>query len=176
MRSKHRNVSSTVVGMAQREFLTYEDFGRATRELAQTIYESGFVQDIILSIARGGFFLGAGLGYALGVKNAFMMSVEYYTGVDERLEMPIVLPPVPNRIDLSGAVVLVADDVADSGHTLKMVMEFCAESVREVRSVVLYEKPQTVIIPDYSWKKTEQWIDFPWSYLGPVTASGGLAH
>ncbi len=168
--------SSTVVGVADHEFLSYEDFGRATRELAQIIHESQFTPDIILSIARGGFFLGAGLGYALGVKNAFMMSVEYYTGVDERLEMPIVLPPVPNRIDLSGAVVLVADDVADSGHTLKMVMDFCAESVREVRSAVLYEKPQTVIIPDYSWKKTDLWIDFPWSYLGPVTSNGGLAH
>ena len=59
-----------------RERLTYEDFGRATRELAQQICDSGYAPDIVLSIARGGFFLGAGLGYALGVKNAFMMSVE----------------------------------------------------------------------------------------------------
>ena len=120
--------------------------------------------------------MGAGLGYALGVKNAFMMSVEYYTGVDERLEMPIVLPPVPNKIDLSGTVVLVADDVADSGHTLKMMMDFCAESVREVRSAVLYEKPQSVIAPDYSWKKTDRWIEFPWSSEGPVTNIGAPAH
>jgi hypoxanthine phosphoribosyltransferase len=162
--------------MDSREVMTYEDFGRATRELARRIRDSGFVPDIVLSIARGGFFLGAGLGYALGVKNAFMMSVEYYTGVDERLEMPIVLPPVPNKIDLSGTVVLVADDVADSGHTLKMVMDFCAESVREVRSAVLYEKPQSVIAPDYSWKKTDRWIEFPWSSEGPVTNIGAPAH
>jgi hypothetical protein len=156
----------------EREILTYEDFGRATRELAHLIHESGFQPDIVLSIARGGFFLGAGLGYALGVKNAFMMSVEFYTGIDERLAMPVVLPPVPNKVDLSGAKVLIADDVADSGHTLKMVTDFCAESVREARSVVLYEKPQTVIIPDYSWKKTNRWIDFPWSCEGPVTDQG----
>ena len=150
--------------MAPRERLTYDDFGRATRELAQEICDSGFAPDIVLSIARGGFFLGAGLGYALGVKNAFIMSVEFYTGVNERLEMPVVLPPV-----------LIADDVADSGHTLKMVTEFCAETVHEVRSVVLYEKPETVIRPDYSWKKTDKWIDFPWSCDGPVTKNGGLA-
>lgn len=156
--------------------MSYEDFGRATRELAQQICDSGFEPDIVLSIARGGFFLGAGLGYALNVKNAFMMSVEFYTGVDERLEMPVVLPPVPSKVDLSGAVVLIADDVADSGHTLKMVMDFCGETVREARSVVLYEKPQTVIIPDYSWMKTDRWIDFPWSYQGPVTQGGGLNH
>ena len=162
--------------MNEREQLTYEDFGLATRELAQRISDSGFEPDIVLSIARGGFFLGAGLGYALGVKNAFMMSVEFYTGVDERLPMPVVLPPVPNKVDLSGAVVLIADDVADSGHTLKMVTDFCAESVREVRSVVLFEKPRSVIKPDYAWKQTDLWIDFPWSYLGPVTKKGGLDH
>src|SRR5487761_1981733 len=158
--------------MASRERLTYEDFGRATRELAQQICDSGFEPDIVLSIARGGFFLGAGLGYALGVKNAFMISVEFYTGIDERLEMPVVLPPMPNKVDLSGAVVLIADDVADSGHTLKLVTAFCAESVREVRSAVLYEKPQSVIVPNYSWKRTDRWIDFPWSYEGPVTKTG----
>lgn len=162
--------------MTERERLTYEEFGRATRELAQTICDSGFAPDIVLSIARGGFFLGAGLGYALGVKNAFMMSVEFYTGVDERLAMPVVLPPVPNKVDLSGAVVLIADDVADSGHTLKMVTEFCAGAVKEVRSAVLYEKPATAIHADYVWKRTERWIDFPWSCEGPVTSAGGLAH
>ncbi len=167
--------SSTVYGVSEREHLTYEDFGRATRELAQRICDSGFEPDIVLSIARGGFFLGAGLGYALGIKNAFMMSVEFYTGVDERLPMPVVLPPVPSKVDLSGAVVLIADDVADSGHTLKMVTDFCAETVREVRSVVLYEKPRSVVTPDYSWKRTDLWIDFPWSYEGPVTQRG-LAH
>ena len=87
----------------QREILTYEQFGIATRELAQTIADSGFQPDIILSIARGGFFLGAGLGYALGVKNSFTISVEFYTGIGERLPMPVVLPPVPNRIDVRGA-------------------------------------------------------------------------
>ena len=162
--------------MAPRERMTYDDFGRATRELAQRICDSGFSPDIVLSIARGGFFLGAGLGYALGVKNAFMMSVEFYTGVDERLEMPVVLPPVPSKVDLSGAVVLIADDVADSGHTLKMVTDFCGETVREVRSAVLYHKPQSVIVPDYSWMTTDKWIDFPWSCDGPVTRDGALAH
>jgi len=145
----------------------------ACRELAQSIADSGYRPDIILSIARGRFFLGAGLGYALGVKNAFMMSVEFYTGVDERLPMPVVLPPVPNQVDLSGAVVLIADDVADSGETLKLVTDFCATSVREVRSAVLYEKARSVITPDYAWKKTDLWINFPWSVAGTVLPTNG---
>ena len=42
----------------ERETLTYEDFGRAARELAQQVADSGYEPDIILSIARGGLFLG----------------------------------------------------------------------------------------------------------------------
>ncbi len=159
----------------EREVLTYELFGRATRELAERIAADGFQPDVVLSIARGGFFLGAGLGYALDVKNAFMMSVEFYTGVDERLAVPVVLPPVPNKVDFSGLNVLVADDVADSGETLKLVYDFVASEVRDVRSAVLYEKPRTVIRPDYAWRTTERWIDFPWSSEGPVVGHG-LAH
>lgn len=159
---------------AEREILTYTEFGIATRELAQEIADSGYRPDIILSIARGGFFLGAGLGYALGVKNSFTISVEFYTGIGEKLDMPIVLPPVPNRIDLTGATVLVADDVADSGETLRLVQDFCSGYVKDVKSAVLYEKPTTIIKPDYSWRMTDKWIDFPWSAQPPVIS--GLSH
>jgi hypoxanthine phosphoribosyltransferase len=157
--------------MGERELLTYEQFGSAVRELAQDIADSGYRPDIILSIARGGFFLGAALGYALGVKNSFTISVEFYTGIDERLPMPVVLPPIPNRIDLTGASVLVADDVADSGETLRLVQDFCAGYVKEVKSVVLYQKPTTIIKPDFTWRHTDKWIEFPWSAQPPVTAN-----
>ncbi len=158
--------------MSEREVMTYEIFGTATRQLAQTIADSGFRPEIILSIARGGFFLGAGLGYALDVKNAFIINVEFYTGVDQRLPMPVMLPPVPSQVDISGATVLIADDVADSGETLRIVQEFCAGHVKEVRTAVLYEKPTSIVKPEYSWSKTDKWIDFPWSSQGPVFGTG----
>lgn len=158
----------------EREVLTYEDFGIATRELAQTIADDGFEPDLILSIARGGLGLGMGLGYALSVKNLSVMNVEFYTDVDERLDMPIMLPPTPAALDLSGMQVLIADDVADTGRTLQLVQEFCATHVEDSRTVVIYEKPQSVIKPDYSWRSTEAWIDFPWSCLPPVVARDGV--
>lgn len=152
-----------------REILSYEIFGTAIRELAQDVADSGYQPDIILSIARGGLLIGGALGYALGVKNTFTMSVEFYTGVNERLALPVVLPPVPNKIDLTGLKVLIADDVADTGATLKLVREFCGEYVSEVRSAVLFEKSHSVEKPDYSWRHTDKWIEFPWSTLPQVT-------
>lgn len=43
-----------------RENLTYEAFGTAVRELAQSIADDGFEPDIVLSIARGGVFVAGG--------------------------------------------------------------------------------------------------------------------
>jgi hypoxanthine phosphoribosyltransferase len=157
----------------ERETLTYELFGTASRELAEQVADDGFEPDLILSIARGGLFLGGALGYALDVKNIFVMNVEFYTGVDERLELPVVLPPILDRVDLTGANVLVADDVADTGKTLELVRTFCAGYVAAVRTAVIYEKPQSVVQCDYVWRRTDRWIDFPWSSQPPVRARAG---
>lgn len=157
----------------ERETLTYELFGTAMRELAQEIADDGFEPDIILSIARGGLFVAGGLGYALGVKNLHVMNVEFYTGVGTTLDMPVMLPPVPNVVDLSDKRVLVADDVADTGKTLKLVHDFCSEHVAEVRSAVIYQKPHSLIDCEYVWKHTDLWIDFPWSVLPPVVTREG---
>ncbi len=153
-----------------RENLTWDLYHQACRSLAQRIADDDFVPDIILGIARGGLFAAASLGYALGVKNLFVMNVEFYTGVDSRLEMPVVLPPVLNAVDLSGARVLVADDVADTGATLQLVKDFCADHVADVRCAVIYEKPRSEVHCEYVWKFTDDWINFPWSVEDPVVA------
>ncbi|WP_159943294.1 MULTISPECIES: phosphoribosyltransferase [unclassified Nocardiopsis] len=152
----------------EREDLSYELFGTAIRDLAGEIAEDGFEPDLILSIARGGLFVAGGLGYALDVKNLHVMNVEFYTGVGTTLDMPVMLPPVPKAVDLSSKRVLVADDVADSGKTLKLVHDFCAEHVAEVRSAVIYEKPRSLVRCEYVWKHTDRWINFPWSVEPPV--------
>jgi hypoxanthine phosphoribosyltransferase len=152
----------------ERERMRWDDLGVATRGLAREIADDGYDPDMILSIARGGLLVGAALGYALSVKNVYTMNVEYYTGVDERLDVPRILPPAPDFVDLQDARILIADDVADTGHTLESVQAFCAGKVGEVRVAVLYEKPQSVVACDYVWRRTDRWIDFPWSAQAPV--------
>ncbi|MEU6846697.1 phosphoribosyltransferase [Streptomyces sp. NPDC046716] len=156
-----------------RENLTYEKFGVAIRELAQTIADDGYEPDIILSIARGGVFVAGGLGYALDVKNLNLVNVEFYTGVGETLEMPVMLAPVPNVIDFSNKKVLITDDVADTGKTLKLVHDFCLDTVAEVRSAVVYEKSHSLVKCEYVWKRTDDWINFPWSVEPPVVKRDG---
>jgi hypoxanthine phosphoribosyltransferase len=152
----------------EREILTYEMFGTSVRDLAQQVVDSGYEPDLVLSIARGGLGLGMGLGYALDVKNLSAVNVEFYTGVDQRLDVPMMLPPTPAAVDLAGLRILIADDVADTGKTLEVVRDFVADQVAEARTAVIYEKPWTVIRPEYVWRRTEAWIDFPWSVEPPL--------
>jgi uncharacterized protein len=146
-----------------RERMSWTELGEAARELATAIDDDGYAPDLILGIARGGLLVAGALSYPLGVKNTFTMNVEFYTGVDERLPVPMILPPVPDLVDLHDARMLIADDVADTGQTLALVKGFCAGQVGEVRTAVLYEKPRSIVTCDYVWRRTELWIDFPWS-------------
>ena len=136
------------------------------------VADDGYEPDMVLAIARGGLLIGGALGYALSVKNVYTMNVEFYTGVDERLEVPRILPPAPDFVDLHDARILIADDVADTGHTLRSVQQFCEGKVAEVRTAVLYEKSHSVVQCDYVWKRTDLWINFPWSDKEPGRQAG----
>ncbi len=153
---------------SEREVMSWADLGDGARTLAEEVAADGFVPDIILGIARGGLLVAGAIGYALGVKNTFTMNVEFYTGVDERLDVPMILPPVPDLVDFAETRVLIVDDVADTGATMKLVHEFCKGRVAEVRSAVLYEKTRSVVRCDYVWRRTDRWITFPWSAEDPV--------
>ena len=160
--------ASSPVTVPERERMTWDELGRGTRELAAQIAAAGYRPDLIVGIARGGLLVSGALSYALDVKNSFTMNVEFYTGVDERLPVPMLLPPVPELVDLQDARMLIADDVADTGLTLRLVKDFCAGKVGEVRCAVLYEKPRAVVNCEYVWRRTDRWIDFPWSADEPV--------
>ena len=149
--------------MTVRETLTWELYGEASAALGRQVADSGFVPDIVLGIARGGLVPAATLAYALDRKNLFSMNVEFYTGEGTTLDAPVMLPPLLDPADLLDMRVLVVDDVADSGKTLELVRDFCRGHVATVRSAVLYEKPTTSVEADYVWRRTDRWIEFPWS-------------
>src|ERR1700712_1390046 len=121
---------------SEREIMSWEQLGEAARQLAEAVVESGYQPDIILAIARGGLLPGGAVAYALGVKNTYTMNVEFYTDVDQRLDVPMVLPPVPELVDVGDSRMLIVDDVADTGRTLEVVHRFCEGKVAEVRTAV----------------------------------------
>jgi hypoxanthine phosphoribosyltransferase len=139
-----------------REVLGWDEFGEASRELAAQVHGSGFVPDMVVAIARGGLLLAGSVAYALDVKSCGAINVE-------------LLSPMLDTPSVSGQKVLLVDDVSDSGRTLAMVLELLLKAGADVRSLCLYSKPQTVLEPDFVWRRTSKWIAFPWSSLPPVT-------
>lgn len=164
-----------------RETLTWQGFGDASRALTQSIVDSGWMPELIVAIARGGLLPAGAISYAIGVKAMGTMNVEFYTGVGQTLTEPQLLPPLMDVSAMDGKRVLVVDDVADSGSTLKMVMDMInahglsldghTTVKAEARSAVIYKKPRSVIKPDYMWCETDKWINFPWSTLPVIQRS-----
>ncbi|MGN8246755.1 phosphoribosyltransferase [Cellulomonas soli] len=151
-----------------REILDWELFGTASRALAQSVVDSGFEPDLVVAVARGGLLPGGAISYALGTKAVGTLNVEFYTGVDERLPDPVVLPPLLDTDALAGLRLLVVDDVADTGETLALVQRLMTAHCAEARTAVLYAKPHSIVNPDYVWRRTDRWITFPWSDQPPV--------
>ena len=155
-----------------KEILTWAGFGDASRELAAHVAASGFRPDVIVAVARGGLVVAGALAYALGVKLADAMNVEFYTDVATTLPDPVLLAPLLDTESVQGQRILVVDDVADSGRTLGLVLKLLRGFGADVRSAVLYAKPRTIVQPDFVWKSTEEWIVFPWSAEPPLTKEG----
>lgn len=148
---------------AERESLTWNLFGAASRELAASISDSGYEPELVIAVARGGLIPAGAIAYALGVKAAGTLNVEFYSDIEETLPEPVVLEPLLDTGALQGKKLLIVDDVVDSGKTLALVVELLQPHAAEIRSAVIYTKPTTIIHPEYSWKATDRWINFPWS-------------
>lgn len=172
--------ASTPAPPGERETLTWDGFGRASRALARTIVGSGWRPDLIVAIARGGLLPAGAIAYAMGVKAIGTVNVQFYTDVGRTLPEPVLLPPLMDVSSLHDKRVLVVDDVADSGRTLHLVMKLIRERGMslegapavpvEARCAVIYVKPTSVIDPDYVWRRTAKWINFPWSTLPVIVA------
>lgn len=159
----------------EREVLTWDGFGEATRALSRSIVADGFEPEVVVAIARGGLLPGGAIAYGLGIKNCGALNVEFYTGIGTVLTAPEVLPPALDLAYLAGRRVLLVDDVADSGRTLKLAAELLDSEGAEARSATIYTKPGSLARPDYSWRETSRWIDFPWSAQGSVIEEDALA-
>ena len=142
-------------------YITWMDVQRLSEDLADQIAESGFTPDIIVAVSRGGFDPARILSDELNIRSLASLQVIYYAGVNERSDEPQVKYPL--NADISGLNVLVVDDVADSGNSLRVVKKY-VESLgpREVRIATLHYKPWSNFKPDYFAESAEKWIIYPW--------------
>ncbi|MDH5460269.1 MAG: phosphoribosyltransferase family protein, partial [Candidatus Bathyarchaeota archaeon] len=93
--------------------------------------------------------------------NLANVKAEFYLGVAETKGEPTLTQPV--SVAVAGKKVLIVDEVADTGKSLKLVKEHVIkEGAAEVKVATVYYKPWSIIMPDYYEKETSRWVVFPW--------------
>ena len=151
--------------------VSYDDFRKGIRELSFNIHNSDYQPDAILCIARGGLLIGGQLSYDLDIKMIGSINIEYYTSHNTTLDAPKILKPSINLNEFKDKNILIADDVLDTGETMKSLINLVKPMVKDFKIVSLFKKNKSIIQPDFYWKEvlSSQWIFFPWSSLPPVS-------
>lgn len=129
--------------------------------LAEKIRKNNFKPDIIVGVSRGGWPPARVMSDLLDNPNLANVRAEFYLGVAETKGEPTLTQPVSMKV--AGKKVLVVDEVADTGKSLKLVKEHIIEKgATEVKIATVYYKPWSIVKPDYYEKETSKWIVFPW--------------
>ena len=85
------------------------------------IKECNFDPEIIIAMSRGGFTPARMLCDNLNIKRLASIQIEYYTGIGTTTKTPYVVFPLNANVE--GSNVLIVDDVADTGHSLRLAKE-----------------------------------------------------
>ena len=127
---------------------------------AEKIRQSSFKPDVIVGVTRGGWVPARVLSDLLGVPDFATVRVEFYLGVTETRNEPVLIQGVSAAV--TGKKVLIVDDVADTGKSLQLAREYVLQQgATEVKIATVYRKPWSVIKPDYYETETSCWVVFP---------------
>ena len=146
-------------------YVSWHEYHTLIERLALKVHHSGWGFDQILCLARGGMRPGDVLSRVFDKPLAIMATSSYRAEagtIQGRLDMAkyITMP----KGELAGRVLLV-DDLADSGVTLKAVVERLRglPSITELKSAVIWVKGVSAYTPDYFVETlpTSPWIHQP---------------
>jgi uncharacterized protein len=125
------------------------------------IQSSGFKPDVLVGVSRGGWVPARILSDLLENGCLASVKVECYTAIGETAESPRLTQEL--TVDVAGKRVLVVDEVADTGRSLKLALQHIQNrNALQVKTAVLYQKPQSTQKPDFCEKTTARWVVFPW--------------
>ena len=143
------------------EIPTWDKIYEFLLSLAEKIREDKFKPDVIVGVSRGGWPPARVMSDLLENPEIANVKAEFYLGVAQTKGEPLITQPV--SVSVRDKEVLLMDDVADTGKSLRLVRAHLKEKgATEVKIATIYYKPWSVVIPDYYEKETRSWIIFPW--------------
>jgi len=157
-------------------YVSWDEYHMLIERLALKVAASGWEFDQILCLARGGMRPGDVLSRVFDKPLAIMSTSSYRAEagtIQGRLDMAkyITLP----KGELAGRVLLV-DDLADTGHTLRAVVERLRgmPAIRELRAAVIWVKGVSTYTPEYHVEMlpTSPWIHQPFEEYDALRPDG----
>ena len=143
--------------------VTWAQFGEACQDLTGQVLRSGFMPEVVVAIARGGLLPGGAIAYALGVELVDVINVERLDEFGSPIPDPGLLAPHVDSAAIAGRRLLIVDDLTDTGRTLGVVTRLLRGFGAQLRSAVLFSKPNTVFPADHVWRQARGWVEFPWN-------------
>lgn len=129
------------------------------------VKDDGFEPDLLVGITRGGLIpTGLLAGEKMfHNKNILTISVASYTDDHQRKDL-ILRAPVHFEDFKRFKNILLIDDIVDSGQTITFVLQLLKANLPDaiIKTVSLYYKPCSILVPDYFVEQTDDWIVFPW--------------
>ncbi|MFB6131902.1 MAG: phosphoribosyltransferase [Halanaeroarchaeum sp.] len=138
-----------------------------TRDVSDEVKAAEFEPDVIVALARGGWFAGRVLCDFLGLDDLTSLKMEHYVGTAEQSGSPEIRYPMPEG-SVEGKDVLVVDDIADTGGSISRAHEYVTDrNPGEVRTATLQLLQTSSFEPDFVGERLEQWawIVYPWNFI-----------
>ncbi|EMA33161.1 phosphoribosyltransferase [Haloarcula japonica] len=137
------------------------------RDVANDVKAAEFEPDVVVALARGGWFGGRCLCDFLGLDDLASLKVEHYVGTAAKGEEAQIKYPLADGA-VEGKDVLVVDDIADTGQSI----ETAAECVRDqnpssVRTATLQLLQTSDHEPEFVGERLDEWtwVVYPWNFV-----------
>ena len=143
------------------EIPSWEQIHSLVHAICDDIEKSNFKPDIIVGISRGGWIPARIVSDFLGNSQLANVSVEFYKQLGETKSKPTITQPI--SVSVRDRKILLVDDVADTGQSLKLVEKHLKKNgASKIKIASIFYKPWSAVVPDYYQIKTDLWIIFPW--------------
>ena len=147
------------------------------RDVADGVKAAEFEPDVVVALARGGWFAGRCLCDFLGLDDLTSLKMEHYVGTGEKADEPTVRYPMPEG-SVRGKDVLVIDDIADTGGSIRRAHEYVTDrDPAAVRTATLQLLGTSEFDPDFVGERLEEWawVVYPWNFIEDmVDLTGGV--
>ncbi|MEM0218520.1 MAG: phosphoribosyltransferase [Desulfurococcaceae archaeon] len=150
------------------KLVTWEEIVDWSMHLAEIIRNDGYIPDIVVAVARGGFVPARLICDFLGVENLLSLQSQHWTEAAKMEEKAILR--FPYKVNADELKVLVVDDIVDTGETLKLARDYIRDNwnPRDVRTAALqWISPVAKFKPDYYYIEVKEWtwFQYPWTRL-----------